>query len=247
LATGLLSGHPVRPLFDGVGASTPYKWVRPPWYFGATNLKPKASETEIPLENDTSPLIGVNSDDAQIILNLPQGAVPAKPGDTSVRASFTPLDPKKLAKPPGTLRPDGNAYRVQMVYQPSNQPLEQTARPGNVIMVVPDEAEKMLYSGDGKAWEDLPTHTLGDPNTVGSAFTRPGYYLVGTALPEFADPNKGKRTKRIIGYALVVMALVGLFGVVLPTLLRRSRAAQARAIRPTRPVQRRKGPKGRKR
>lgn len=227
VATGLITDHPVRPLFDAIGGSTPYKWVKAPWYVGSTNIKPGPSSTDIGFENGTSPLIGVNSEDAQIILNLPQGALPARDGDPAVRASFTPLDPKKLANPPGGMRSNGNAYRVEMTYQPSGQPVGQTATSGNVIMVVPDEAEKMLFSLDGKSWDELPTQLLGDPNTVGSAFNRPGYYLVGTTLPEFVNPNQEDDKKRVIGIVMVVGALALLLGYVLPTILRRSRAAQA--------------------
>jgi hypothetical protein len=226
VGTNLTTGHPVRPLFDGAAGNTPYKWVKPPWYVGSVNIEPKASTSDIPFENGVSPLIGVTSDDAQIILNLPQGALPPKVGATGVRATFTPLDPKKLAKLPPPLRPNGNAYRVEMAYQPSGEPVHQTATSGNVIMVVPDEAEEMLYSVDGKSWAELPTHRLGDPTTVGSAFNKPGYYLVGTALPEFANPNKGSGTKKTVGTVMIVAALALLLGYVLPFLLRRSRAAQ---------------------
>ena len=227
VATSMTTDHPVRPLFDGVGGSTPYKWVKPPWYVGSTNIEPKASSTDIAFENGVSPLIGVTSDDAQIILNLPQGALPARDGDTTVRASFTPLDPKKLAKLPGGMRANGNAYRVQMTYQPSGTPFAQTTTSGNVIMVVPDEAEKMLFSVDGKSWDEIPTQRLGDPTTVGSAFNKPGYYVVGTLLPEFPNPNKGSGTKKTVGTVMIVVALALLLGYVLPTLLRRSREAQA--------------------
>jgi hypothetical protein len=227
VATGLLTAHPVRPLFDAVGGAIPYKWVKPPWYVGSTNVRPGPSSTDIPFENGTSPLVGVNSEDSQMILNLPQGAIPPNGGDTAVRASFTPLDPKKLAKPPGGMRPDGNAYRVEMTYQPSGQSVRQTTTSGNVIMVVPDEAEKMLFSLDGKSWDELPSQLLGDPTTVGSAFNKPGYYLVGTTLPEFADPNKDDTKKRTLGIVMIVGALALLLGFVLPAILRRSRAAQA--------------------
>jgi hypothetical protein len=227
LATGLITGHPVRPLFDGAGTSTPYKWVTPPWYVGSANIKPGPSHQDITFDNGSSPLIGVNSEDSQIILNLPQGALPAHAGDTSIRASFTPLDPKKLATPGPGVRPDGNAYRVDMTYQPSGGPVGQTTTSGNVIMVVPDEAKDILYSVDGKSWAPLPTHILGDPNTVGSAFNKPGYYLVDTELSEFTNPNKGNGTRRVVGIVLVVVALALLLGYLLPTVLRRSRSAQA--------------------
>lgn len=246
VATGLTTDHPVRPLFDGAGGATPYRWVKPPWYV-IGNIKPKPGHTDIPFENGASPLIGVTSEDAQIILNLPQGGLPPRDGATAVRALFTPLDPKKLAKPPGGMRPAGNAYRVEMAYQPSGESLQQLTTSGNVVMVVPDEAEAMLFSADGKSWSELPFHLLGDPLTVGSAFNTPGYYLVATSLPEFANPNQGSGTKRTVGIAMVVVAVALLLGYVLPTILRRSRAAQATqaaqaAQRTTakRPVKRRK-------
>ena len=229
LGTTMATDRPVRPLFDAAGGALPYKWVKPPWYVGSTNVKPQPSHSDILFENGTSPLIGVTSDDAQIILNLPQGALPPRNGETAVRTAFTPLDPSKLAELPGGMRPDGNAYRVDMTYQPSGEPLRETTAPGNVVMVVPDEAEKMVFSPDGEAWEELPSHMLGDPNTVGSPFTRPGYYLVGTTLPEFANPNKDEGTSKTVGIVLVVAALALLLGYVLPTILRRSRAAQVAA------------------
>jgi hypothetical protein len=231
VATGLTTGHPVRPLFDGAGTGTPYKWVKAPWYVGAANIKPGPSQQEIPFQDGASPLIGVTSEDAQIILNLPQGAIPPLPGATAVRASFTPLDPKKLAKLPGGLRANGNAYRVEMAYQPSGEPLRALTTSGNVVMICPEEAEKLMFSADGKSWSELPTHQLGDPMTVGSAFNTPGYYLVGTSLPEFTNPNQGGGTKKTVGIVMVVAALALLLGYVLPTILRRSRAAQAAQVR----------------
>ncbi|MCA1846277.1 MAG: hypothetical protein LC792_24395 [Actinobacteria bacterium] len=247
VATGLLSAHPARPLFDSVGGATPYKWMAPPWYVGSANIKPGPSTTDVAFENNTSPLAGFTSEDAQIILNLPQGALPYKAGATAVRAAFTPLDPKKLGKPPDGMRPDGNAYRVEMTYQPSGDPVTQVTRSGNVVMVVPDEAEKMLFSLDGKSWDEIPTSMLGDPNTVGSAFNKPGYYLVGTTQPEFADPNKGKGAKKTVGIVLIVVALALLLGFVLPTILRRSRAAHAAQTAQVRPHTPQKRPVKRKR
>lgn len=227
VVTGLTTGHPVRPLFDAAGGAVPYKWVKAPWYVASTNIKPRPSHQDIAFENGTSPQTGATSEDAQVILNLPQGAFPPREGETAVRMSFTPLDPKKLARPPGGMRPNGNAYRVQMAYQPSGAPLDALTKSGNVVMVVPDEAERMLFSVDGKSWSELPTQTLGDPTTVGSAFNTAGYYLVGTSLPEFTNPNKESGSKRTVGIVMVVAAAALLLGYVLPTILRRSRAAQA--------------------
>ena len=242
LATGLLTGHPARPLFDGASTNTPYQWVKPPWYVGSVNVKPTVSHTDIAFANGVSPLTGVNSADAQIILNLPQGSLPSHAGDTAVRATFTPLDPKKLAKPPGDMLAEAckrraikrfifasscSIYDRGLMAEDIVQDEESPVDPRAAYAVSKHEAEKILFSLDGKSWDELPTHLLGDPNTVGSAFNKPGYYLVGTALPEFTNPNKGNSTKRVAGIVLVVVAVALLLGYVVPNALRRSRAAQS--------------------
>ena len=82
-------GHPVRPLYDGAGFSVPYRWVKAPWYVGSYNVKPKELVTVIPFEDGVSALTGVSSEDSQLILNLPKGAIPARAGATGVLASIT--------------------------------------------------------------------------------------------------------------------------------------------------------------
>ena len=208
------AGHPVRPLYDGAGFSVPYRWVKAPWYVGSYNVKPKALITAIPFENGISALTGVSSEDSQLVLNLPKGAIPARAGDTSVVASITPLDPAKTAaQPPEGLRPNGNAYHVELAYQPSKEPVPTLAVPGNVIMVVPDDADTILYSASGKGWQKLDSHLLGDPTSVGATFDKAGYYLGTTTLPEYKNPNK-KSNLQTLGAAVVTVVLaltVGFF------------------------------------
>lgn len=38
-------------------------------------------------------------------------------------ATLTPLDPATLGRPPSPLRAVGNAYRIEIAYSPSKQPL----------------------------------------------------------------------------------------------------------------------------
>jgi hypothetical protein len=238
--TGLASGHPVHPLLDGVGNTTPYRWVRPPWYVGSANVKPEPSHTDITFENGTSPLIGMTSQDAQLVLSLPEGALPSHPSDIAVRADITPLDPKKLGKTPAKLRPDGNAYKLKMTYEPSKEPLTTTTVPGNIILILPAAADTILYSRDGNEWDMVPTQMLGDRRsplgvatlarmTVGTSFTKTGYYLAGTSLPDFTDPNKGKNTKQIVGWILIGLAVLLVFGYAVPVVLRKARAEVATA------------------
>ena len=238
--TGLASGHPTHPLLDGVGNTTPYRWVRPPWYVGSANVKPRPSHTDIGFENGSSPLTGLTSQDSQLVLSLPEGALPSRAGDSAVRVAISPLDPKQLAKTPVGLRPDGNAYRLELTYRPSEVPLTTTAAPGNLVLIAPAAADTILYSRDGKAWGIVPTQMLGDRRsplgvaslarlTVGTSFTETGYYLAGTSLPEYANPNKGGRNiTRIAGWVVVDVGLLVVLAYAVPLVVRAARASTHR-------------------
>ena len=233
------AGHPVRPLYDGAGFSVPYRWVKAPWYVGSYNVKPKAFITYIPFENGVSALTGLSSEDSQLVLNLPKGAIPARAGDAGVVASITPLDPKKMAaQPPEGLRPNGNAYRVELAYVPSKEAVPSLAAPGNVVMVVPDDPDTILYSASGKGWQKLDSHLLGDPTSVGSTFDKAGYYLGTTTLPEYKNPNQ-KSNQQTLGAVFVTVALaltVGLFAIA----GRKRRSGSPPPARPARTVRKKK-------
>ena len=91
---------------------------------------------------------------------------------------ITPLDPAKLGRLPAGLIADGNAYRLTVTYQPSQQPLGAISSPGNVIMQVPGPAETMLFSPDGRSWQRLPVQPVGA--AIGASFSRAGYYLAAS-------------------------------------------------------------------
>jgi hypothetical protein len=229
-----LSERPVRPLFDGPGNVVPYRWVERPWYIPAAyNVEPKANRGTVALEGAASVLTGLTSQDSQLVLNLPAGAFPAQPGADRIEVAMTPLDPAALGPTPTGLRPDGNAYRVEMAYRPHGGPAPGVAVAGNVVVIVPEQGDAILYSAEGRHWEQLPTQLLGDPNTLGATFTRAGYYLGATSQPAVPEPPGSGRG------GIVAVALVA--GFVLPR--RRSGAAarrqQARQ-RPTRRVRRKR-------
>jgi len=182
------------------------------------------------------------------VLSLPRGGLPPRPRDTTVRAGITPVDPKTLGKTPANLRPDGNAYRLEMTYEPSRTPLTTTTAPGNIVLIVPAAADTILYSRDGKNWDIVPTQMLGDRRsplgvaslarmTVGASFTETGYYLAGTSIPDYTNPNKSKNIPRIVGWIVVDLALLLLFGYAVPVMVRKARAkgATARRSSPSRP------------
>jgi hypothetical protein len=171
-----VTGHHVRPLYEGFAPNAPYQWVNPPPAFAATNQPPKANDVDLPLGPSGIDASSPASSEAQLVLGLGAGAIGAHPPDTAARVRIEPLDPVKLGDVPQGLFSDGNAYRVTLTYQPSGGAAT-LATPGNVVMVVPLAGTTILYSADGQAWTKLPTQTLAGTANLGATFSAPGYYL----------------------------------------------------------------------
>jgi hypothetical protein len=242
VGTVRLSDHRVRPLFDGAGNVVPYRWVQRPWYIPASyNVEPRPKRATVSLEGGASPLTGLTSQDSQLVLNLPAGAFPARPGASRVVVAITPVDPETLGATPSGLRPDGNAYRVEMAYQPAGGAVDEAALAGNVVLIVPEQGDAVLHSADGRTWEPLPSQLLGDPTTLGASFTRAGYYLGATSQPEVPEPPGSGKGGVVAGVAVaaVVALLVG-FGPAAARRRRPSRRAPPPRRKPTRTVRRRK-------
>lgn len=232
-----LSGHHVRPLYEGVGQQTiPYKWVKPPPAFAAGNQVPQPSTTDVPLDAGGSKAIGVTTEDGQLVLNLPVGAMGPSPGDTTVRVALTPLDPAPLAAVPAGLLANGNAYQVQLAYQPSGAPAAIKVA-GNIILTTPSPATTMLFSADGKAWQKLPTQPVGGPTVIGSQFTGQGFFL-GTAVKHAAAAPGSSSVSTVVLAAITAALALAIFGI--PLALRRLRrhrpAARRPAPRPSKPT-----------
>jgi hypothetical protein len=225
VATVRLTDHHVRPLFEGIGPAPPYQWVDPPPEFASGNVKPHAVVRELPLTAIGSGLTSISSGDAQLVVNIPDGAVPPKPGDTSVTVGFEPLAPNQLAPAPVGLRADGNVYRVTLTYKPSAQTLDAVAKPGNIVMAVPEPGVALLWSADGKQWERLATQPVGGPTTLGARFERAGYYL-GAAEP--TTEGKPSSAGRIIAVIAIVVAVALALGLG-PVLVRRMRQPKTRS------------------
>jgi hypothetical protein len=211
LATLRLTGHDVRPLFEGIGPDSPYRWVNPPKEFAPGNVKPDPSRTGVELQANGSKAAGLLSSDSQLVINLDAGAVPPKAGDNGLTVTIVPLDPARLGRLTPPMRPDGNAYWVEMAYKPSGDPVSGLAAPGNVLVVVPEPADTVLFSPDGRAWQELDSQHESGSGAESATFTSPGYYLAGTRRP---PPSPVASSSR--GYSTVVVVVaVALLAIVL--------------------------------
>jgi hypothetical protein len=207
VATLRLTGHDVRPLFEGIGPSSPYRWVAPPKEFAPGNVRPQPLSTEVRLDATGSQAVGLTSDDSQMIVNLAAGAVPVRPGDDRVVVTFVPLDPATLGRLPPPLRAAGNAYRVRLTYRPSGQPVTALAAPGDLLLLVPEPVDTLLFSPDGQTWTRITTRHEAGSGGESASFPGAGYYLAGTSRPPpsaAASPGRGYGTATVV----VVVAVV---------------------------------------
>ena len=230
VATLRLTGHHVRPLFEGIGPPPVYRWVDPPPEFKVGNVPPEGARRELPLGEKGSSLSSLPSGDAQAVVNLPEGAVPAKAGDTVAVVEFDPLAPRGLGPVPAGLEADGNVYRVTISYGPSGQAVPTVAKPGNFVMSLPHGGVAILWSADGKQWQRLPTQEVGAPTTLGVQFERAGYYLgASTPIPPAQKKND-------IGTVILLVAIVGGLALALgflPVLFHRVVSGRAAEEKPT--------------
>jgi hypothetical protein len=170
------------PLFDGFAPPPPYRWVKPPPELAAGNQPPEPADRTIPLSATGSAATNASTTDAQIIVSLPDGAIPAHDADTSIAMHIAPLDAGTLGPLPPKLRVVSNAYQVTMAYQPSNTPVTQVASSATIALTASSQGDTLLYSTDGRTWQQPASRPFGATHGLVGTFTASGYYLV-TASP----------------------------------------------------------------
>jgi hypothetical protein len=178
-----------RPLLDGLAPPTPYRWVTPPPDLAASNKPPASTRFTVELTATGSRLGAFSTSDGQINLVLSEGAVPARSGQTGVEVAVDPVDPATLGPAPPGLVVAGNAYRIQVSYQPSGDRVEALGGQSSVGLVYPLLAtavadpggHQVLSSADGRAWEALASTDTPGTHQVSARLARTGYVQVGVA------------------------------------------------------------------
>ncbi len=240
--TSHLSSRPVLPLFDGFAPPTPYAWVNPPPERAGDNVAPKAADREFPLGPDGAPASNAATDDAQAIVGLNQGSVPANPPDTAVRVRITPGDAGTLAPLPPGLRAVSNAYRVELTYVPSQTPVSRLGAKGTIALTAAENGDRLLFSPDGQAWQEMAFRPFGTDHGLFTEMDTPGWYLVAASPAMGAPTGAGAGGSDALRTVLLVLAgvapVIGAILVVrLPSLVPASPApgSKARAGRPAGP------------
>lgn len=208
LLTPHLTGRTLRPLFDGFAPPAPYAWVNPPPEFAKDNKKPADASQDVKLDPGGSVASNSTTADGQAIAGLDNGSVAAHFPDTAVRVKVTPLDPGTLGPLPAGLRPEGNAYQITLAYQPSGQAVTTLAKPGTVALTGAAPVTALLYSADGKTWQDINGRPFGDSNGLFAQLTAPGYYLSASHNAPRAGTSKGGSSGALVGVGIAVGVVV---------------------------------------
>ena len=230
LGTLALRPSSPRPLYDGFVPPSSYQWVKPPAFFAPNNVRPKPVSTTIALTPRGSVAAGVATPDGQFVIDLAAGAIAPATGAMNVAMQVTPLAPSSLTPLPSGLRGNGNAYRVEMHYEPGGEPVAGLARPGSLLVEIPELGRQLFRSTDHATWITVSARPIGPRGlTLVTDFDGPGDYVAATNLPELVTATRGSSHG-----ALVVGLIVGALAVVLIVLAffvtraTRSRRAAAR-------------------
>ena len=205
-----------RPLLDGLAPPTPYRWVTPPPDLAASNKPPASTRFTVELTATGSRLGAFSTSDGQINLVLSEGAVPARSGQTGVEVAVDPVDPATLGPAPPGLVVAGNAYRIQVSYQPSGDRVEALGGQSSVGLVYPLLAtavadpggHQVLSSADGRAWEALASTDTPGTHQVSARLARTGYVQVGVA-PGAGSGGGDSRNRILLLASGVAVVIVG--------------------------------------
>lgn len=151
------AGHPVLPLFDGLGPPAAYRWVNPPQEAAASNEPPLPGAGEISLEGPTQNFF-VTTEDGQASLSGTSDMWVRPPRQKAVAVELTPLDPQTLGPTPQGLLFDGNAYEVKASYKPSG---DEAVLGGKVQMILRyPRRSNVVLEWTGTAWRRLTSFVI---------------------------------------------------------------------------------------
>lgn len=256
MAVVVLTAHvwsrPVRPLFDGFGTHSTYRWVKAPSDWAEENQQPAGGEFAVQLGAEGSKASTGTTADSQVVVELPDGSMPAHDTDTGAMVTMTPHDAGTLGPLPVGLAVQSNAYRVTIAYEPSKAGITGLARAGSVALVGAGPADTLLFSPDGQRWERREARPYGESHGLSAPLESTGWFLL--ASPPTASSGSGSPISLLLIGAVAVVPL-GLFWLLGGRRRTRSKPQRSRhAVKSTRsptkakPRKRRKRPpKGRRR
>jgi hypothetical protein len=215
VALAIVSGHlsPLarRPLLDGFIPPAPYRWIDPPPELANSNLPPASGKTRIPVGPQGSAAAFFATDDAQVTLNVPKGAFPARQGSDAVVVTIEPVDPASVGPLPGRLSVKGNVYLIAATYQPTDGRAQRLDASIVAILTYPSLSDDLgehtlVVSPDGQRWKRIKTQDQHATKQVTGRLRSLGY--LGVASAPFPSSGPAGITPPAEGIPLSMIAVV---------------------------------------
>jgi hypothetical protein len=215
VAGAIVSGHlsPLarRPLLDGFIPPAPYRWADPPPELADSNLPPASGKTRILIGPQGSAAAFFATDDAQVTLNVPKGAFPARPGRDAVVMTIQPVDPASVGALPGRLSVKGNVYLIAAAYRPTGDRAQRLAGSIVAILTYPSLSDDLgnhtvVVSPDGQRWKRIKTQDQHATKQVTGRLRSLGY--LGVASAPLPSSGPGGITPPAEGIPLSMIAVV---------------------------------------
>jgi hypothetical protein len=205
--SGRLDPFARRPLLDGFGTPTPYRWVSPPPHLTTKNKLPTSASVKLAVDPQTgSEAQVVTTSDLQASLALGRGAFPPRTGSLAVRITVVPQAPPGAPRLSRGTAIFGNVYMLKARYAPSGPDVPRLTSPGQLTLFYPSAPDNLLHkhvvlqSNDGRTWHALATDDFQAAQQASASVDQMGYYAVGQSA---TGTKKPPATGRLIYYLLL--------------------------------------------
>jgi hypothetical protein len=220
--SGQLSPLARRPLLDGLAPPTPYRWVDPPPELASTNLAPAPGTFRVELGNRGNLTAVLTTTDAQVTLILPKGSFAPADGERALEVSIRPLSASEVDPPPAPLEIEGNVYRLEATYLPSDERAELAAE-ARVVLTYPfstgvHPGNTIVHSTDGITWTTEDTNDLPSIQQADAPIDALGYVAVARDPSATTAPGPASDEGSSVATIAITVGLVVLAGAAAVTL-----------------------------
>lgn len=202
----VLAAWSVAPgFYDGIGPSSPYRWVSPPPTLAAGNQQPLSGESTDPVLGGSTAPLTVYTGDGQCVISFLPASFRVSSGQQAVAIKITP---ERDFPPAAGFRPGTNVYLVS-ADAPLVKPALVELQYSNAV-----PAPSYLYRAPptGGAWTNIGASQVSAVFSIAQRSSQLGYFAAGypssAKAPAGSPTVGGGQVVPIIVAGLILLALV---------------------------------------